>query len=570
VWWEFNKDELLPPAQPDRGPVSGSDEFFLGERRSSTGHDHVRPSAIDRRDRIAPALAAALQDTENRDVVTACLVALAKVGFDPPGLVLSDLIRPHLRAKDQEVRETAALALGIAGKAIAQPHVMALLADTSEGRKLAGGLDDEVPDRTRTFAAWSLGLLAGSADAAHKKSARDLLVQHLQDPEERSRDLRVGLVHGLGLLAPARSVHAGGDKLLVWQVVGELWKFHQRDLGKGNQLVQAHAPIAIARLLGRGVTPEHERAKTQLVADLSDADRSHHVRQSAALALGTLCLPREVCAADGDRSAALQRCYQRATDQLTRSFAVIALGRIGGADNRSALLSLHSGANKVIEKPWTALALGLIARESARQDGGAVDREVGELLLSDLRSIENDDAQSAFALAIGLCGHREAAPVLLELLRDSGRKDTLAGYLAVALAMLGHAEARDDLMRLMEDSLRRPFVLQQCALALGRLGDARTVPTLLGMLGQTQSTATLSAVAMALSTIKDRRSIDPLIAALRDSERTWLARAFAAAALGGVGDKDELPWNAAIARDMNYAAAVDTLTNGSTGVLDIL
>jgi len=52
--------------------------------------------------------------------------------------------------------------------------------------------------------------------------------------------------------------------------------------------------------------------------------------------------------------------------------------------------------------------------------------------------------------------------------------------------------------------------------------------------------------------------------------RTSLARAFAAAALGGVGDKDALPWNTLIARDMNYMATVDTLVNGSTGVLDIL
>jgi HEAT repeat protein len=125
-------------------------------------------------------------------------------------------------------------------------------------------------------------------------------------------------------------------------------------------------------------------------------------------------------------------------------------------------------------------------------------------------------------------------------------------------------------MTLMQASLRRPFVLQQCALALGRLGDVRTVPTLLTMLGESQSTAALSAVAMALSQIRDRRSIDPLIAALGDGERTLLARAFAAAALGGIGDKDLLPWNAAIARDMNYGAAVDTLTNGSSGVLDIL
>lgn len=49
-----------------------------------------------------------------------------------------------------------------------------------------------------------------------------------------------------------------------------------------------------------------------------------------------------------------------------------------------------------------------------------------------------------------------------------------------------------------------------------------------------------------------------------------LAQAFVAAALGGIGDKDMLPWNTPLAEDINYRARVDTLTNGRTGVLDIL
>ena len=63
------------------------------------------------------------------------------------------------------------------------------------------------------------------------------------------------------------------------------------------------------------------------------------------------------------------------------------------------------------------------------------------------------------------------------------------------------------------------------------------------------------------------RSVAPPLASAPRAPRE---RAFAAAALGGVGDKDALPWNTLIARDMNYMATVDTLVNGSTGVLDIL
>ena len=90
------------------------------------------------------------------------------------------------------------------------------------------------------------------------------------------------------------------------------------------------------------------------------------------------------------------------------------------------------------------------------------------------------------------------------------------------------------------------------------------------MLQDSDSTAVLSSVAMALGEVGDRRSIDPLIKTLQDRERTFLAKAFAAVALGGIGDKDPLPWNTLLASGMNYMATVDTLTNGSTGVLDIL
>ena len=43
-----------------------------------------------------------------------------------------------------------------------------------------------------------------------------------------------------------------------------------------------------------------------------------------------------------------------------------------------------------------------------------------------------------------------------------------------------------------------------------------------------------------------------------------------AVALGGVADKEPLPWNSKIAVNLNYRAAVDTRTNGSSGIWDIL
>ncbi len=570
LWWEHNKDDLLLPDEPSRpGLVTGSDEFYLGPRRSVVADDAMLPTESDRRDLIAKALRDALGSAADRDMATACMVGLAKVGFDPAPDTLAALFAARLGEPNQEVRETAALSMGIAGLPAALPQLAALLADDAEGQRLAGG-KESVPDRTRTFAAWSIGLLAGrSTDAGVKAKALGLLLEHLGAKGEPSRDLRVGLVQAVGLL-DLRPERSAKERLLLYRAVDGLWGFYGKDLGKGAQWVQAHVPAAIARLIGRGCEPMHQRAKELLAAELSRDGRINQIRQSAALALGALCVPAEQFAEDAAFSAALLDYYKNGVDQQARFFAVAALGRIGGAANRGALMQCYPRANQATAKPWIAVALGLIARSALRRDQGALDGELGRMLLDDFPEVDADTTKGALALALGLCRHQPALALLQRELAARPRHDGYAGYLALGISLFGERAAATELRELMQQSLRRPFVLQQCALGLGCLRDPTAVPTLLEMLGKSESTATLAAIATALSELRDRRSIAPLLAAMQDHERPSLARAFAAAALGGIGDKEALRWNAAIARDVNYAALVDTLGNGSSGVLDIL
>ncbi|HIE69623.1 MAG TPA: hypothetical protein EYP98_05350 [Planctomycetes bacterium] len=82
--------------------------------------------------------------------------------------------------------------------------------------------------------------------------------------------------------------------------------------------------------------------------------------------------------------------------------------------------------------------------------------------------------------------------------------------------------------------------------------------------------AVLAAAASAIGFIGDKRSIEPLKTLLFDDKLGDLSRAFAAVALGGIADKEPLPWNSKISTNMNYRASVETLTNGSSGILDIL
>jgi HEAT repeat protein len=567
VWWELNKDPFVQQdTSVPTGPATGSDDFYLGRRRTEVPTDTLLPTDADLGDRVVPALVALMDKERNRDVQTACLMALGKIGRDGPGIELEKVIAERIARDDQEVRETAVLALGVAGRAKALPMLVALLQNDAEGKRLAAR--DSVGDRTRTFAAYGLGLLARrSSDFATRQTAHDALWAVLRDKNEKRRDLRVAAVGGLGLLCdPAQAAH----KRLAWLTVDELLEWYQLDLGRSDEAVQAHAPVAIGRLLGRGDSLLHQRCKKHFLATLTATSnrRSNPILQSAALALGMLALPAETHAVDAEVGKGLQIYFERGVDRLARYFAVMAMGRIGGSTHRTWLLEAYNRGNKTTERPWVALALGLIAAQGAAK--GEVDGTFARLLLDDLPTAQKPDVQGALAVALGMTQHAPAVPTMQRLLRDNEHDETLAGYYCVGLAMLGDRSSVPALLAILERSKRRPFLLLQAAVGLGRLGDREANQRLLAMMKESDSVAVLSALANAIGQIGDRRAIDPLIEMTKDAELTKLARAFVAAALGGIGDRSPLPWNAPLGRDCNFGAPVDTLWNGSTGVLDIL
>src|SRR5262245_66339154 len=105
-------------------------------RRGQTAADFEPPTGPDVRERALPALFAALDAATDRDTVTGCMVAMAKIGIDLPGHSLHDQFRARLRSKDQEIRETAALCFGIARRCEARDLdlLRALLLDEAAGR----------------------------------------------------------------------------------------------------------------------------------------------------------------------------------------------------------------------------------------------------------------------------------------------------------------------------------------------------------------------------------------------------------------------------------------------------
>lgn len=571
TWWEFNKEPfLVQQARGVEAPITGSDDFYLGARRGGRTVDVLQTTDADRVEKVIPALAALMDRDRNRDVQSACLVALGKVGKDGRGadgapIDLEQLISARVQRGNQEVRETAVLALGIAGSPDAFGLLHDLFADTPEGRKLADRA--EVRKRTRAYAAYGLGLLARRAgDPKLAQQVYDVLGAALLDDDYDDRDLKVAIVSAIGVLRA--DVTRSADKRLAWEAAEHLASWFARELGATEESLQAHAPVAIARLLGPGTSRVHRRVKELLASTLNARKRrGAPILQSCAIALGRLSAPAEAHPEDAVFSAALREHHARGKDQTAKQLAIISLGRIGGASNREYLAKAYGRASANL-KPWVAIALGLQARPKAA--AGKPDVFVGELLLEDLEDAATTELRSALAVAVGLTGLGDAAPTMLRLLRQHEGDQWSAGYLAIGLGLLQDDKAASTLAEIMARSRRRPFVLQQCAVALGMLGDQMANDQLMGLLEDSESAAVLAAVACAIGRIGDRRAIDRLVALTADKELTKLSRAFVAAALGGVADKDTLPWNVPLSVDVNYATGIDTMTNGMTGVLDIL
>ncbi len=373
------------------------------------------------------------------------------------------------------------------------------------------------------------------------------------------------------------------DGALLDDALRALEAYYQRELGPGQQLIQAHCPTAITRLIGR----EHARSghyKELFAADLQGNGQrkrsSHDIARSCALALGQLALPYDAkddaAHPDNRYSRLLLETYREHRDHQTRFFALLALGQIGGELNRLQLMKEFDRGNKALEKPWAALALGVFTfGKYERQAAAGLPIEPESEISATLHRVFEDSKEpglrSALAVALGLTKTTSAAGDMRELLLAEQHQEQLAGYLCIGLALMNDHASEPTIRAVMAKSSRRSTLLQQAAIALGKLGDKSVTDELQAMLCDGEpNLAKLAAVASSLGFIGDRRTVKPLLKMLFDDRLGALSRAFAAVALGGVADKELLPWNTKISRNLNYRAAVETLTNQQSGILDIL
>jgi len=573
-WWEFNKDPYLALKSSifNSVPLTGTDDFFLGHGQQDQARDVLKPTAHDLKTKVVPALLNMLEKETNNDIITGSMMALAKIGNMQGEFHFQDYFIPFLQDSNQEIAETAALALGILGEVESVETLRDLASDNEKGQKLVGEL--AVPVRTRTFSAYALGLIGEkSEDEIIKLIISHALRDVYENDETSYRDLKVACIVSLSLV----NLDQDKDQLEVVSFLTGIL-----DDANVHKLVRAHVPEALATNL-RGLKGYHTHkapVATRFIEMLGKFSKEpKEIQQSCALALGL------IGSSDGEElnnqiRKTLMEVPEHIADQQTRNFALIALAysnsNVGLGDHSFAgvqdtykYLMTQLARGKNVQRSWAGLSAGVFVNRLSTNDF-PVPSSWRRSIIDAMRMERQPERLGALAVAIGLAGGTEAGEVLLKRVQKI-QDEEARGYLCIGLGLLGEREAIEEIQSIVEKSDYRPQLLQQAAISLGLMGDYDLVPYLTKRLETAKSLSSQASLVQALGFIGDARSIEPLVKMLEDKQLTDRARGFAAAALGMVAERSMLPWNNTLSCDLNYRASTFTLNDvGGTGVLNIL
>jgi HEAT repeat protein len=603
-WWEFNKEPFLNlKSHIHTGEVTtGSEEWFQKGGEKKLAKDIFRPTDEQIRDKVVPALLRALETESNNDIVTGALIALAKIGdvkSEDGQSAFEPIIRKFLSNSVQEIRETAAVSLGILANDASVETLASLLNDSPEGRKLLGSTTEEVNFRTRSFAAYGLSLIGKRtpSDEVRSRIIRTLR-GILESDYTKTHDLKVSCLIAMGLV-PLEAVNPPttdvvGDAKSAAMVEPEVcrtaqieWTLAYLQDEKNHHLERAHAPTALARLLVGLPADVFASYKERIARDfLTRIDKKSkeqkEVIQSCILALGLLG-DNDADKLDREIREALAVVPKDQADQQARNFALIAMAKAGGtlgSDPKSAETGIEEAMKFLMDQltkgstqaqPWAGVGVGLMERRLKDANFITSTTEGMRAALRQKLADEKDNSRiGAYSIGIGIMLDQDAQGTLTEKLAKV-QDDDARGYICVALGLMNAVDAKQQIQDIVTNSKYRGELLKQAAIGLGLLGDKELVQKLIEMLNEAKALSTQAAISSALGFIGDARSIDPLVAMLENKELTDRARGFAAVALGIVADKEPLPWNAKISVDLNYRASTQTLNDPSgTGILNIL
>lgn len=473
----------------------------IEERTVVTGrrpdHDPFDRSAL-RDNVLLPAMIEALSD-EDEEVRTSACVAVGK--FRAKELA-PRLQKMRTDDKILQVREAAMLGLVLLREPALRDFFRSVAAD-----------EDERP-RMRGFAVLGLGFIG---DAEHLVDLARRGEKLLEGAGTTVDDLRTCAVLGLGFCerpeVPASVVAIARDR-------------------ESPPAVRGIAGSALARLGSPTAVPD-------LLQFLRDGDEIAVARQGAAIGLGALVRPEEESLVDF-----LGKKAQRDRDGGVRTLTAMSLGRVGG---ERAAVHLVTGLNacEQAERGFFLLALGL---------SGSAD--AGPILLERFGKLSNNSDRAACALALGLAGHRKAAPAIRAELQRGNRI-----FVARAVTALGllDDEASIPLVREILRTSKDPGVQREGTMALALLRRAAAIPDLLAVLENARTTFVRGAVAEAIGLVGNESAVEPLLRIARDRNRQGEERAMALAALGRIGDPERVPFLARVAIDLNPYVVVDAI-----------
>jgi len=543
-WWEANKDQYLNlKAHMVRIAVQTGSSGDITGRGKRNLVQSTRPSLETVNTVIIPTLENLIKGTDETDILDSSILAMGRVAHEDAADRVIGTATPLLSNKELSVRTASALTLGVLGSPKALPILGELMTDSTKGRQFVAG--KEVDQLTRALAALSLGLI-------NDPTSVKPLIDIVQNSPDKERDVKATAIVALGLMKDNPNK-------------AEAYKFLLDKLGdrKLDAIIKSYVPTSLGKL-------EDPAAVPALLDCFKDRDTDNYVRQSAAIGLGLLATIDQKDVMD-----ALQTYLAEGKDAQTRHFILISLAQIGRRDaeheqeHKEAHEKLAELFGREITKPknpghrsWAALAAAIYARE-----GGVVSAQADfTSKIEEAWKKENDKSyKSAFAVALGLLDDRAMAPVLADRFETSKEEDE-RGYTAVALGFLKYKDLGDKLRAQLKDKTIAPTFRLQVATGLGLMGDPDAVNTLVESLQDAQTLGVSSAVAKALGLIGDEKAVDPLKAIATDEAKQMITRAFAAVALGIVGEKSDLPWNARISADNNYRAQVNAIAE----VLDVL
>jgi HEAT repeat protein len=531
-----------------------------------------------------PALIAALNANKAPELRAGCIIALGRLGDllegDVQGRVTGALVR-ELSAEHAQVRETAALALGLLGHDEALGVLFELLSDSDLGREYVDR--GNVMPRTRAFA--SLGLALGGREreaSVRLKVGRELSARLGELSELADAEAAACCLIALGLSPQPFAPAPPNAKLPGPGLSEQIAQVLELTLDRGTRVpVAAHGPEALARLVA--ALPEHPAAaaeQSRVVRALLDIalergaarQLNSAVRDGALLALGELA-PEFSAEEQFLVAEAFERVLERSTG-MGPAYSLLGLGRLAACTGGGLRKDLEQRLTKELQHAphrrgaWASLALGLSVHES--EAGRAVPAHLRTLWASTLERARSPEFASAVGVSVGLARLSQEETRLLRQFEDLG-EDLARGYLAEALGLAGARGAKEHLGLTLAEAVNRPLLLGKVAMALGLLEDGTVQTRLLEALEESPSTHAQAYLAAAVGIVGDVSAIGPLTQILDDEGRDPRLRAFAAAALGRIADPDRLPWNAVLARGLNYRHAPASLFDGSgRGALELL